>query len=267
MKEKMRENKKSYSSSNRVCHENISLADKLLNLRYEKGLTQEDFAKKIGVTRQAVSRWEMGISTPNFKTLNKICVEFDVSADKFLENCFQKEDYNRGVPVMGIDKILIACALIMYSILFPMSTAQGYIDHAVFNASYTNQHHYIFNFPLVVVFVLATLFLLTGIYMYIMENIEGGYINREISCIKLNFILIFFSTIGYILLPPLAKIQQLCEKLVYDEAYISSFRYIFTYPLLYFLIMITLILLYGVYLTRLKKEVKNVKSNIKKKNH
>ena len=44
---------------------NLDLAQRLLELRQQHSLTQEEFAQKIGVTRQAVSRWEMGISTPS----------------------------------------------------------------------------------------------------------------------------------------------------------------------------------------------------------
>ena len=39
--------------------------DILLRLRIEKGLSQDELAEKIYVTRQAVSRWENGETTPN----------------------------------------------------------------------------------------------------------------------------------------------------------------------------------------------------------
>ena len=41
----------------------------LLQLRTQKGLSQEQLAEQIFVTRQAVSRWETGETTPNTDTL------------------------------------------------------------------------------------------------------------------------------------------------------------------------------------------------------
>ena len=41
----------------------------ILELRTKKGLSQEELAEKVFVTRQAVSRWENGETTPNTETL------------------------------------------------------------------------------------------------------------------------------------------------------------------------------------------------------
>ena len=41
-------------------------------LRLKRGLTQEAIAKKIGVTREAVSRWEAGVSSPITELLPKL---------------------------------------------------------------------------------------------------------------------------------------------------------------------------------------------------
>ena len=56
----------------------------LKNLREKKGLTQEDLAKKVMVTRQAVSRWENGDTQPNTETLKLLSKEFDVSINTLL---------------------------------------------------------------------------------------------------------------------------------------------------------------------------------------
>ena len=44
----------------------MSLGDKLYELRKKQGLTQEEAAEKLGVTRQTVSKWETDQSTPDF---------------------------------------------------------------------------------------------------------------------------------------------------------------------------------------------------------
>ena len=53
--------------------------DIILELRTKKGLSQEELAEKIFVTRQAVSRWETGETIPNTETLKLLSKEFDVS--------------------------------------------------------------------------------------------------------------------------------------------------------------------------------------------
>ena len=61
----------------------------LLKLRTEKGLSQEELATKVYVTRQAVSRWENGETVPSTDTLKLLSKLFDVSINTLL-GCPQK---------------------------------------------------------------------------------------------------------------------------------------------------------------------------------
>ena len=58
--------------------------DILFQLRTQKGLSQDELAEKIFVTRQAVSRWENGETTPNTETLKLLSKFFDVSINTLL---------------------------------------------------------------------------------------------------------------------------------------------------------------------------------------
>ena len=58
--------------------------DIILELRTKKGLSQEELAEKIFVTRQAVSRWENGETIPNTETLKLLSKLFDVSINTLL---------------------------------------------------------------------------------------------------------------------------------------------------------------------------------------
>lgn len=55
-----------------------------LELRTMKGLSQDELAEKVFVTRQAVSRWENGETTPNTETLKLLSRLFDVSINTLL---------------------------------------------------------------------------------------------------------------------------------------------------------------------------------------
>ena len=58
--------------------------DIILELRTKKGMSQEELAEKVFVTRQAVSRWETGETTPNTETLKLLSKLFDVSINTLL---------------------------------------------------------------------------------------------------------------------------------------------------------------------------------------
>ena len=56
----------------------------ILELRNKAGLSQDELAEKVYVTRQAVSRWENGETTPNTETLKLLSKLFDVSINTLL---------------------------------------------------------------------------------------------------------------------------------------------------------------------------------------
>ena len=56
----------------------------IYDLRTKNGLSQEELAEKVFVTRQAVSRWENGETTPNVETLKLLSKFFDVSINTLL---------------------------------------------------------------------------------------------------------------------------------------------------------------------------------------
>lgn len=58
--------------------------DIIFNLRTKKDLSQDELAEKLYVTRQAVSRWENGETTPNTETLKLLSKFFDVSINTLL---------------------------------------------------------------------------------------------------------------------------------------------------------------------------------------
>ena len=58
--------------------------DVLFELRTKKGLSQDELAEKVFVTRQAVSRWENGDTVPNTETLKRLSAVFDVSINTLL---------------------------------------------------------------------------------------------------------------------------------------------------------------------------------------
>ena len=58
--------------------------EKLQELRKRKGLTQEDLAEAIFVSRTAISKWESGRGYPNIESLKALAKFFDITIDELL---------------------------------------------------------------------------------------------------------------------------------------------------------------------------------------
>lgn len=63
---------------------NIEIANKLLQLRKEKGLSQEALAQELGISRQAVSKWERAEASPDTDNLIELAKLYDISLDELL---------------------------------------------------------------------------------------------------------------------------------------------------------------------------------------
>lgn len=95
------------------------LSEKIYTLRRKNGLSQEQLAEKIGVSRQAISKWEGGLSTPELDKLKALSECFQITIDELTENqavkicddavkmkenqtCYKKEKSKIGVYLCAI---------------------------------------------------------------------------------------------------------------------------------------------------------------------
>ena len=62
----------------------MSLGERLLDLRKKKGLSQEEIAGLLDVSRQTVSKWETDQSTPDFDKIIPICKLYEIDANELL---------------------------------------------------------------------------------------------------------------------------------------------------------------------------------------
>ena len=86
----------------------MNTKDVIYELRTKNGLTQDDLAEKVLVTRQAVSRWENGETVPNTETLKLLSRLFRVSINTLLGSPHQLVCQCCGMPledsILGRDK-------------------------------------------------------------------------------------------------------------------------------------------------------------------
>ena len=71
----------------------LNIAERIQNLRKAKGLSQEELADKIGVSRQAVSKWENEQSSPDIEKIIILSDFFEVSTDYILRGTVYKYNF------------------------------------------------------------------------------------------------------------------------------------------------------------------------------
>ena len=77
----------------------MKLSEKIVKLRKENGLSQEELAQRLAVSRQAVSRWETDSALPDAANLLQLSRLFSVSADYLLNDDWQEPKPHIEQPV------------------------------------------------------------------------------------------------------------------------------------------------------------------------
>ncbi len=63
----------------------MTISDKIQELRKQNGLSQEQLAERMGVSRQAVSKWESGLCAPDIEKIIALSELFEVSTDYLIK--------------------------------------------------------------------------------------------------------------------------------------------------------------------------------------
>lgn len=118
----------------------MNMADRIQYLRKSKGISQEELADKIGVSRQAVSKWESEQSTPDIEKVILLSDFFDVTTDYLLkgiepvsENTTEKSDARIFSLIGSVLNFigLVAAIMIWNEEQTPISVAAGLIIMAM----------------------------------------------------------------------------------------------------------------------------------------
>lgn len=64
----------------------MEIGNKIMELRKKNNFSQEDLAEKVGVTRQTISKWELGETSPDLKQAKVLSQVFKVSLDELVDN-------------------------------------------------------------------------------------------------------------------------------------------------------------------------------------
>lgn len=92
----------------------MKVNEKIYNLRKKHNLSQEELADKLNVSRQTISKWELGESSPDFDKIVPICELFQITTEELLRDNkdFKMEENNNKVDVTKA--ILICVSIFLY---------------------------------------------------------------------------------------------------------------------------------------------------------
>ena len=160
--------------------------EKLQELRKQKGLTQEELAESLYVSRTAISKWESGRGYPNIDSLKAISKCFSVTIDERLsgeevltiaeENQKQKEAYLRDM-VFGLLDLSVA---IVFFVPFFGQKADGYVQ-AISLLFLTEIAPYL----KAAYFVMVIGMVVFGISTLVLQNYRGAFWVRNKSILSL----------------------------------------------------------------------------------
>ncbi|MBQ7706159.1 MAG: helix-turn-helix domain-containing protein [Lachnospiraceae bacterium] len=78
---------------------------KLKMYRKQKGYSQEEIAEKLGVSRQAVAKWEKGESLPDIESCMKLADLYDTTVDMLIRKIKETKDLDDGKHIFGMCKM------------------------------------------------------------------------------------------------------------------------------------------------------------------
>ena len=186
----------------------------ILELRNKAGLSQEELAEKVYVTRQAVSRWENGETTPSTETLKLLSRLFDVSINTLLgsprqlicqccgmpledsniskeKDGFFNEEYCKWCYADGeymyhdMDDLIEVCVKNMSNEHFTPEQARSYMKEILPKLNYWKQYTYLAGAEKFEEFKKQLIDEINDLHIEGMSKVEklnalvGGYINLE----------------------------------------------------------------------------------------
>lgn len=94
----------------------MSLGERLLDLRKKKGLSQEEIAGLLDVSRQTVSKWETDQSTPDFDKIIPICNLYEIDANELLtgekSNVKVPNDNRKSAKTISLSIVLYILSIV-----------------------------------------------------------------------------------------------------------------------------------------------------------
>ena len=172
--------------------------EKLQELRKNRGLTQEELAESLYVSRTAVSKWESGRGYPNIESLKEISKFFSVSIDELLSGeklLFIAENENK-TNIKNICELLFGAVDLFYVLLIFLPLYPDTVNGFIYSVSLLNYTE-ISSFNKTIYWVMFLALLLIGATKIIFVKIRKEKVNKVVTVVYvvLNILIIFLFAI------------------------------------------------------------------------
>ena len=172
--------------------------EKLQELRKNKGLTQEELAESLYVSRTAVSKWESGRGYPNIESLKEISKFFSVSIDELLSGeklLFIAENENK-TNIKNICELLFGAVDLFYVLLIFLPLYPDTVNGFIYSVSllyYTE----ISSFNKTIYWVMFLALLLIGAIKIMFIKIRKEKVNKAVTVVSvfLNILIVLLFAI------------------------------------------------------------------------
>ncbi len=173
----------------------MEFGEKLQELRKNKGLTQEELAEILYISRTAVSKWESGRGYPNIESLKEISKFFEVSIDDLLsgEKLIDIAEKENKSNIRNICDLLFGIVDLFSFILVVLPLYPNTIDSFVYSVSLLN-YTQTSSINLVFYWIMFCSLFAVGIIKIILTKTKAEKGNKalmEVS-IALNIFIVFF---------------------------------------------------------------------------
>lgn len=169
--------------------------EKLQGLRKEKGLTQEELAESLYVSRTAVSKWESGRGYPNIESLKDISKFFSVSIDDLLsgEKLLSIAEKENKSNIRGMCDLLYGIVDLLSFILVALPLYPNTIDGFVYSVNLINYKE-ISPVILRVYWIAFVLLFIIGVAEVVLTKSKKEKANKSVTEISLvfNILLVVF---------------------------------------------------------------------------
>ena len=173
----------------------MNMADRIQSLRKAKGISQEELAERMGVSRQAVSKWESGQSIPDLEKIILMSDFFEVTTDYLLKGTEPAKDQEQKSKALASKILYIASTALVAIGLF-----------CAFGGWYEKQ----------------TMEVVWGAMVIQAVGVAGYFIGRLLSTEKAPFAVIWLNIVG-IAFMPVSMLSGYLSVLLFSNGWIAPY--------------------------------------------